>query len=419
MDESIINLLKERQKKMSDAHQKAEALINGRDLLDLNDDELDILKEIRGDNFLDPRNEEHKRIIDNRKIFYEREKYLKIYNNRVEIDYEVDGWYGLNLHAILRGVNYIGSIANEYQKNSFYFHIVSDLAFIHDMRKLYFDVENAKALANPDESTMSDSSMNDRGYILYGTHAYDLNLEVTIDKREYDDMHLRDAFCFFFALKLSQIELMHLERFLDYQLKVTFESDFVKFKSFLTPLLIQYKIKKFDAFDNDEREIITSDLADLVKDWLSTKPNTIPPLTWTNDLSKLRMDIKEIIILPPYLPYFAQKLRPFFSDDDFKALIILLEGKEITGRITFKNSASMLGYFFRVMYEKEIITSEKKITAEWLAKYFNFLNQKAKDVSPFNYLMAQQYLTRKTQLKGKSTIDTIDFDEFEKKFNVK
>lgn len=255
--------------------------LNGRNAHDLSDEEFDKLQEISGNNFFDKRNPEHIQIMKNREIFQNREDYLKIHNDRTEIDqnFDDDRWYGLNLHSILRGVDYIGAIASKYPYHNFYFTIVSSLAFIHDMRKLNFRAEYAKAIADPDQSTMSDEAMNSRGVIFYGRYAYDLNLEVTLDKREYNDMHLRDAFCLFFALRLSQIDLMHTTAFLDYQLSVTFEGEFEKFKSFLVPLSIKYKIIELNAFGRENKEILTPEIVDIVKNWIDikSKTNFLPP----------------------------------------------------------------------------------------------------------------------------------------------
>lgn len=94
------------------------------------------------------------------------------------------------------------------------------------MRKLHFPIRTARAIADPDEPTMSEQSMNERGVIIFGGYACDLNLEVTLDKREHDDIHLRGAFSLFFALRLSQIDIMRIMSFLDYQLDKTFKGEF-------------------------------------------------------------------------------------------------------------------------------------------------------------------------------------------------
>ena len=185
---------------------KGELFLKGRGLSELSKAEFEELQKMTNNFYLDPFAPEGKQIIINRQIFREREEYLKIHNERSEIDSDIDAWYGLNLYSILRDVDYIGSIAKAYNSNSFYFRIVSDLAFIHYMRKLHFPIRTARAIADPDEPTMSEQSMNERGVIIFGGYACDLNLEVTLDKREYDDIHLRGAFSLFFALRLSQIE---------------------------------------------------------------------------------------------------------------------------------------------------------------------------------------------------------------------
>lgn len=323
-------------KEMEDRRRRSNEFLNGRNAHELSDEEFDKLQEISENNYFDKRNPEHIEIMENREIFYEREEYLKIHNDRTETDRNADEdrWYGLNLYSIFRDIDYIGSIASKYPSHNFYFTIVSHLAFIHEMRKLHFRPEYAKAIADPDQATMSDDSMNGRGVIFYGRYAYDLNLEVTLDKREYDDMHLKDAFCLFFALRLSQIDIMHTATFLDYQLKVTFGSNFEKFKSFLIPLSIKYKTIELSAFGKEEKEILTPEIVDIVKDWIRIKTNAnfLPPPTTEQEGEFLPENWRVIKgkLTPEQIKYILSFLyKETGNDTDGKAFLKETEFEEL------------------------------------------------------------------------------------------
>ena len=139
--------------------------------------------------------------------------------------------------------------------------------------------------------------------------------------------------------------------------------------------------------------------------------------TWLENVPTSDTDKREIKIKPVYLPYIAEKLKPYFSDEDFILLAMMIEGKSIKPkRITFKESGAMLGYFLKEMHGKEVvIESKKKLTEQWLGDYFDFANQKSKTNTPFTLSMAHLYLTKDITLKGKNTINISDFEEFDKK----
>ena len=338
----LADVMEKHQKEHEENYQKGEEYLNGRNTTELTKDEFDELQKITNNFYLNHFDSKQKQIINNREIYQERRKYLGIYNDRSTIgsDIDTDRWYGLNLHIILREVNYIHKIASKYNAHNFYYHLISHLTFIHDTRKLYIEVEEAKAIANPDEPTMSDQSMYQRGVIFDGQYAYDLNLEVTLDKREYENINLKDAFSFFFALKLSQIDLMHLHSFLDYQLKVTFENDFVKFKAFLNPLLMEYKVIKLNAFFEEEQDLLTTKIEDLVKDWLNdkvlksfitpsrvqeeqnTEPIPLPP-SWLSIPLKKNYTHKDVLI------FFSFLYKETGGDPDGKTYMIKKDVEEL------------------------------------------------------------------------------------------
>lgn len=264
---------------MTDAHEKAIALLNGRDTSELNDEELDILKGIYGNNFLDPYNPEQKKIADNMKAYHAWENYLKVVNDRKQLSH-LDNEFGLNIYYINSRYYSIGKIASDDTSNDPFLEKLRDeTIFIHDKRRIQIPTEIAKAIAKPDEPDMTDEAMNSRGVIYWGGYAYDLNLYLTIDRREYEN--IRQTFCFYFALKMSQVDLMDIDLFLDYQLEVNFDNNMSEFTRFLTLLIRRYQAIDLEknTFDKKHkfvketihREIISEILSKSVNEWVQLR----------------------------------------------------------------------------------------------------------------------------------------------------
>ena len=277
--DDIVKIRGERQKKLMDSNRKGLDFLNGRDISELTNEELDALKEILGDNFLDPRNNEHQQIIKNRKAYQIWEDYLKDVNDRSQISH-LDSEYGLDIHNINRYYYNISAIALDDTGNDPFLDKLRDsTVFIHDSRLIQIPHEIAKAVANPDESDMSDESMNIRGVIYWGSFAYDLKLHLTIDKREYEN--LRSTFCLYFALKMSQVELMDIDIFLDYQLEVTFDNNLAEFTRFLTLLIRSYDIIELEKSTLDKKQesiketvrkdILSEKLIRSVNEWIQLR----------------------------------------------------------------------------------------------------------------------------------------------------
>jgi hypothetical protein len=215
---------------------------------------------------------ENLKIAENIEIYRQRTAYLALHNDRSHIaDTDDDVWFGLNLRIITKDIASIGEIAETYHNDKFHAHLLWYLVLIHQKRNLVFHRKNAKAVAYPENPTISESQMNQNGVIIYGGEAYDLTVEVTLDKREYDDIHLRNAFALFFALKLSQVDLLQIDFFLDYQLQVTFENNFEQFKLFLIPLSMQYKTIVIDEFKDESINILSDNVIQLVELWLNAR----------------------------------------------------------------------------------------------------------------------------------------------------
>jgi hypothetical protein len=248
---------------------RAKAFLNGRKSEDLSDAEFDVLQEISGNNYFDHRIPEHRKIIENRKIFDMREEYIKQANNRSNIGSE-DYDLGLNLRIINETITFTGVLATKWVDNDLYQHLVSMTALVHNSRKLQIIQDEAAIIADPDEVDMPEASINGRGVALYGRYAYDLNLDVTLDLREYDSIYLRPCFSFYFALKLSQLEFHYIDDFLAYQLKETFKGNSTLFNRFLT-LLIRQKVQihtESPEKDYQNRPVLTNEQEESVKEWI-------------------------------------------------------------------------------------------------------------------------------------------------------
>lgn len=246
-----------------------ELFLNGRNIFDLAKEEFDELQKLTNNSYLSPFDPVQSQIITNREIYQEWSKYIAIQNNRQNIRSDVDKRLGINLRSILMGLGNIQTIVQEYlANNKFICDIISDLAFVHDLRKVHINPHHAKAIAAPNFYTITDKELFYRGIINYGVFCYNLLMDLTLDKREYNSIHLKRPFCLFFALKLSQVDLMEINDFLDYQLKETFEENFIEFKSFLNPLLIRYRFNDFEGF---KKEILNVEIVNIARDWLANQ----------------------------------------------------------------------------------------------------------------------------------------------------
>jgi hypothetical protein len=422
MPNEFWTVLEEIQRERQEADEKAHQFLAGREVTDLTDGELNQLFEIT-DNFFDPRNPEHRAIQENRRICAEWEDYIKTVNDRSHIDStDMDNEFGLNMHIINREFYHQPQLAGPYNGDDFLLKLQSYTAFTYDHRKLRMHPSIAYAVADPDELISDDVRAASYGVMFFGSYAYDMTLDVTLDLTDYD----WDArtFSLYFALKASQINFVEVSKFLEYQLMQTFKGDFRKFKVFLKALMRQYRT--IEVGTTIEREVISQDLADTVNEWLDVflpieqTQSTAAIPNW-KPAESVDSKPKEINIQPEFLPYIAAKLKPYFSDDDFKILHSLLEGQVITAEVTFIKGGSMLGCFLKQMHDNKIIVSEKKDTEKWLVNHFKFLNRKEDyAVTPFKISVVHKYLTLKTtHLKGKTTIDISDLAEFKNKNNIK
>jgi hypothetical protein len=409
MSEEFWTVLEEVQRKRQEADEKGHQFLAGREITDLTDDELNQLFE-KTDNFFDPRNPEHRAIQENRRIYEEWTAYVKTVNDRSHIEStDMDNEFGLNMSCINRFYYYQSQLAGYYKDDDFLFKLQYSTAFAYDHRKLNMRPSIAYAVADPDELIDNDERAASYGVMFLGNSAYDITLDVTLDLSDYD----WDArtFSLYFALKASKISFVEVSKFLEYQLEQTFKGDLGKFKIFLKALIRQYRTFEFgDA----KREIISQDLSDMIHEWLDIFGSEWQPYTKVVELKR-----KEIHIRQEYLPYIAAKLKPYFSDDDFKILPSLLEGEEIIAELVFFKGGSIFAYFLKQMHDKDIITSDKIETEKWLANHFKFVNRKeAYAITPFKISIVHRYLTLKTRLKGKMTIDITDLAVFENKNNL-
>jgi hypothetical protein len=114
-----------------------------------------------------------------------------------------------------------------------------------------------------------------------------------------------------------------------------------------------------------------------------------------------------------YVKYILYKLKPYFSENQFKELNNLILRNEIpTIRICFLTTGSMLAYFFKELHSKNIIISTKNTSELFLEKHFDFFNSKTKENTPFSKALAHRYISTKDSLKGKETIDLSDMEDF-------
>jgi hypothetical protein len=134
-------------------------------------------------------------------------------------------------------------------------------------RDLKIAVDNAFSVFQPDSNSPDWNYLNLRGVIHSGIWVFDLLVPVTVRKGEPD-------FDFFFAVKLAQVDLMHLDKFLEYQLRASFTSDFSLFERFLNTLLQKYNAGKTGG--NAAWPVISSEIRETVQGWLSQFTNKNP-----------------------------------------------------------------------------------------------------------------------------------------------
>lgn len=269
------NIIEEKQKKQNLILE----FLNGRNPQDLSDEEFDKLQEMSSNKYFDHRNPEHKTIIENRKTFYAWEAYIASVNDRKHISY-LDNDYGLNIYFINRYYYKIPQLASDYSnEDSFLVKLRDETVSIHDRRHIQIPSSIAKIVADPDEPEMTDEAMNNRGIINWGLYAYDLNLHLTIDRREYEN--LRQTFSFYFALKMSQVDLMDIDIFLGYQLEVSFDNNLAEFTRFLTLLMRRYDTIEFEKSKLNkkninikkviQKEILSEKLIRSVNEWIKMR----------------------------------------------------------------------------------------------------------------------------------------------------
>lgn len=326
--------------------------------------------------------------------------------------------FGINIYEIMtHGRKNIGDWSNNSKNDPFIERILDYVVNIHFNHKLFLDTETVRILYDP---------INEGYENLYGTEAYgeeyirdlgglpyslidkltkngwhiiseeedlfiDLKIPITLNLIDYEkDVQI---FSFFFALRLSQVDIMDTTAFLDYQLSITFKSDFAKFKSFLLALCIKYKNITLDAFEEENKQILTTEIVDLVKDWIDTNTITLNnlkmelPTKQLNLLEKPKIDKHEInhsIIefpkteLERFLNLFSCETNgsldkiAFFHHDEVKKLSnwglnSVFKGEYIVVNFNEKKKKGLFFYAFYLFYNA--YEKEYNLTKDFISLY--------------------------------------------------
>lgn len=183
--------------------------------------------------------------------------YLEQKNDRSDIATDDDRW-GINTQHIASylGLPYDIATGTSNEMRQFRERVI----FLLQRRDLKIAGDNAFPVFQPDSNSPNWDYLNLCGVVLNGVWAYDLLLPVTLCPNDPD-------FDFFFAVKLDQVDLMDIDKFLEYQLRVSFTGGFPLFERFLSALLRKYNAGKSD--ENAAWPVISSEIRETVQDWLS------------------------------------------------------------------------------------------------------------------------------------------------------
>jgi hypothetical protein len=155
-------------------------------------------------------------------------------NPRNEYDY-YDGIFGINIHTIVRQGRSFSTIKTT--KDDFLLYLIDCALESMQNRGLGVPIEYA-GLTFGFEQSENIKEEDIKGLIYFwGSSAFDLTTDVTLREK---DQH----FPLFFLMKLSLIDALKIDDFLNYHLEVSFDNDNPKFQRFLTLLIRHQRLWK-------------------------------------------------------------------------------------------------------------------------------------------------------------------------------
>ena len=154
----------------------------------------------------------------------------------------------------------------------------------------------------------------------------------------------------------------------------------------------KFRIKR-KAFENDLKEAFDIMEANKLRDYMMIEIQRLEKIILINTTALSKPIQRESSpgnennlgnsIIGFNLDYVAtiyKNLELFFSENDKSKLKLLLEGKEITGKIIFSKSGNQLADIFKQLYHLSfvILNCDKKDLENWLLKNFDYSDRTVK-----------------------------------------
>lgn len=240
------------------------------------------------------------RIYKNYQALQELEKYITSKNILATIA-KSDREWDLNTLLILKHDYTDLSYWIENQDNNPYIlEVLRAVSNFHFSRGLFFDSHHVRILYDPiNEGYESPFGSEERQYEIMdsfqdlppelqkmvakkgiyvfdeeGEYSIDLNIPIRLTLADYEEN--KPSFCLLFAVKTSQISLLNIDKYLNYQLKNTFDNDFEFFSRFLTLIVRNYRKiylkKSYSDKTQQVYKIIKKPVAKSIMEWIKIYP---------------------------------------------------------------------------------------------------------------------------------------------------
>lgn len=256
----------------------------------------------------------------------------------------------------------------------------------YERRNLGFPARNIFAIANPGNVSRDREIVIYFGFLEYLSAGYDTRIEVLLDK-EGD----KEAFQFFFALKLIKCPIMDVDDFLEHHLTISFRGEQAEFGRFLT-LLLRYIPREMAKFQEAGINLdLSEDLRSSVVEWMAS---VLPAPVEQETDNILRMRFTDDAIIDA----LHADLSPYFNEESRNHLKDLLAGLEAPP-VTFNSPGKLLiGAFFMLDTYRKVILNKVEIT-NWLVGNFRYISPKTKQPTSFNYRYTYGTLTGQQIIK--------------------
>jgi hypothetical protein len=246
-------------------------------------------------------------ILPDNGLFSRWKHYVQEKNDRNNVHSDDDLW-GINTQVIGSRLGLPQTLATSNNPEIRLFR--QNLAALFQFKDLYMSEADAVEAYSEDHNIKNKSDLEPIGLFTEVNSVIDSWLSVTV---RFDEPH----FDYFFTLKLCQLDIMEVDRFLAYQLRESFKMERPLFRKFLSRISKKYRNRKSGFIPGapvigpDLNEIIQEKIAELSQ--MKTKEENLP----------IKPDNANSTLAPSLKHTKPDVMHPVFSTRQWSAMLVV------------------------------------------------------------------------------------------------